>query len=452
MNSLDRMFHARSVAVVGASRDPNKDGYLILNSIVRGGFKGAIYPINPQAGEILGLRAYPSLTEAPKPIDLVVVVVPARFVPGILQEAAATGAGSAVVISAGFREAGRYDLEAELAAISKETGLKFLGPNVQGISYIPNHLCAVLWPVISCKGPVSIISQSGSVTAALSDWAVKDGLGISAGVNLGNQVGLSESDILEYISQDGSTGAIAMYLEGIKDGPRFLEIARRAVKTKPVVILKSGRTESGRLAVASHTGSLAGRDEIFDAACRQIGIQRASETEALYDIAKAMATIKRPSGNRLLVVSSSGGGGALSIDAAEQNGLVVPRLAPALVEELKKLELQPLASLKNPLDLSSELAFYFKRAVPLADEFDAADTILLVFGDPVQDAPDLVRYLAANVRASLAIAYLGGGEIQDQSLVEIQAAGVPVFPTPERAIRGIAAVVRDAQFRKLGKE
>jgi len=443
---LDKIFNAKSVAVVGASNDPLKFGYMTLNSIIRGGYEGRIYPINPRGGEILGLRAYQSLGEVPENPELVVIIVPAEYVPKVTREAAEKGAQGAVILSAGFREAGRADLEVEIQSISQRYGIRLIGPNIQGINYLPNKLCAMFFPVITTKGPLAIITQSGSATAALSEWAAYEGLGISASINLGNQVDLCESDYIDFFSADIHTKAIALYLEGVRDGRRFLKSVASAVNQKPIAILKSGRSLTGQRAVSSHTGSLAGSHQVFSSACRQFGIISKNSIEDLYDSVKALGTMRKPKGNRLLSISSSGGMGALAVDEAESLGLVVPPLPEEFIEELKKCELSPLASLSNPIDLAYISAEDFRKVAMLADDFNIADIILLNFGDPVVGAPEIVEYLAGNIKTSIAVSYLGGGEEEKVGRIKIQEGGVPVFPTPERAIRGIAAAVQYACY------
>lgn len=452
VQAIERIFKARSVAVVGASGDPSKFGYMTLDSIIRGGYQGQIYPVNPKGGELLGLKAYPSLNEVPDQPDLVVVIVPAKFVPGVLREAAEKGVRGGLILSGGFREAGRADLEAEIASISKEYGLRFAGPNVQGINYLPNKLCAMFYPVICTRGPLAIISQSGTVTAALSEWAADEGLGISAAVNLGNQVNLCESDYIDFFATDESTKVIAMYIEGVKEGRRFVKTISQVAPQKPIAILKGGRTAAGQKSAASHTGSLAGSHEVFTAACRQFGVFDASDLETLYDGAKALATMRPPKGNRVLTISTSGGAGTLGADEAEVLGLAVPALPEELVEALKRLELSALATLSNPVDLVSISAEDFKQVVLVADQFDAADVFLLNFGDPVVGATEVSKHLAARIEGSLAVSYQGGGEEEKLGRVRMQEDGIAVFPTPERAMRGIAAAVRHARYRQTRKE
>jgi acyl-CoA synthetase (NDP forming) len=443
---VTRLFRGRSVAVVGASTDPRKLGHEILANILNGGYAGRIYPVNPKADQVLGLPAYASVSEIPASLDLAVVVVPAPFVAGVLREVAHKGGGAAIIISGGFREAGREDLEEELRKVVAETGLRLVGPNCQGINYRPNMLCAS-WPLVTASGSMAVISQSGTVAATLAGWAVDEGLGISATVSLGNQVDVCETDLIEYFARDTETRVMALYLEGAKDGRRFLEVASRAIPQKPILVLKSGRTETGQRAAASHTRSLAGRDEVFDAACRQFGIVRVPDIESLYDSAKALESLQLNGGDRVMIVTSSGGCGILATDEAEACNLRVPPLPPGALKDLGGAGLLPTAIVSNPLDLTVAPAGHFEAAVSVADRHGLADVYLLIFGDPIPGATKVVERLKAKMGACIVVAYLGGGEVEKAERLQMHAAGIPVFPTPQRAIRAIRDAVWASRFR-----
>ena len=453
VQSIRRILNARSVAVVGASSDPTKFGYMTLDSIIKGGYEGKIYPINPKGGELFGLTAYPSLKDVPGPIDMVVVVVPVKLVAGVLREAAELKVPGAVIMTAGFREAGRSDLEEEIKSIARQSNMRLMGPNIQGINYLPNKLCAMFFPVVKTRGPLAVISQSGSVTAGLAEWAAYEELGISAAINLGNQADLCESDYLEFFATDENTKSIVMYSEGVKDGKRFLKTVKQVALKKPIIILKGGKTAAGQKSAASHTGSLAGSNEVFKAACRQFGVVYTEDLETAYDCAKALATIKPPKGNRVLIISTSGGANTLGVDEAGVRGVVVPPLPQEFVQQLKQMELSPLATLSNPLDLANISVEHFRKVVLLADQLNVADIILLNFADPVVGSVELAKFLAANIKARLAVCFFGGGEEEKVGRVEIQRAGIPVFPAPERAMRGLAASVWVSRYpQTYGKE
>jgi acetate---CoA ligase (ADP-forming) len=452
VQDIGRIFNARSVAVVGASGNPSKFGYMTMDSLLRAGYEGDVYPVNPKHAQLFGLKTYPSLTDVPGTVDVVVVIVPADAVPGVLREATVKGCVGAVIMTGGFREAGRTDLEEEILSIARHSRLRLLGPNIQGINYLPNKFCPMFFPVITKRGPLAVISQSGTIAAALSEWAEKEGLGISAAVNLGNQLDLCESDYLDYFADDQDTKAIAMYLEGVKDGKRFLETIQRVAPKKPVAILKSARTTAGRKSAASHTGSLAGSNEVFKAACRKFGVTYVEDLETLFDSTKALATLRRPRGNRVLTISTSGGAGTLAVDEAIALGLSVPELPQSFKDDLKRLFISPLATLSNPLDLASITADHFRQVVSLADQHNVADIFLLNYGDPVVGATEVTQHLAAHVTATVVVSYMAGGEEERSSRVRMQESSIPVFSTPQRAMRAVAAAVRSAQFHPSRRE
>lgn len=440
MSGVSDLFWAQRVAVVGASATPGKTGYNILRNILEGGFRGQVFPVNPRGGEILGQRVYGSLGEIPGDVDLVVVVIPAAGVPAVLQEAATKGARGAVVISGGFREAGREDLERELVRVAREGGLRIIGPNCQGLNYTPNRLCAS-WPLITRSGPLAVISQSGTIAAAVAGWAESEGVGISGCVALGNRCDVNEVELASFFADDPSTRAIALYVEGVADGRAFLEVARRLAGKKGLVVLSPGRTEKGARAAQSHTRSLAGSHEVFRGVCRQVRAVLAEDTEQLYDFAKAFALVRRPLGRRLMVVTSSGGSGILATDVAEMAGLQVFDL-DAEHRGVLAAALPPHCVISNPLDLTGDADAERYRAAVLAARDIGVDTFLLVFGDPIPGAAEVVKSLREQVPQEIFVSCLGGGEVGGDEAARMLAAGIPVYPTPERAVRAMAALYR----------
>jgi acyl-CoA synthetase (NDP forming) len=449
-SNMDSFFNARTVAVVGASMNPEKLGHVILANILFGGYTGRVYPINPKEKEILGSAVLSSIDEIPEKLDLVVIVVPAALVPGVLRQAAAKGAEAAIIISGGFREAGRIDLEKELLDISVETGIRMIGPNCHGINYIPNKLCAS-WPLITLEGSMAVISQSGTVAATIAGWAEEEGWGISTAVSLGNQIDVNETDLINALAGDDTIKSIALYLEGAKDGRKFLAASENLIANKPLIVLKSGRTAGGQRAAASHTKSLAGRDEIFDAACRQTGVVRANDIESLYDMSKALASLQVSGGNRLMVITSSGGSGILAVDNAEKHGLSVPPLPEAVVAELRQAEIPANATLANPLDLTVATAQEFKNALKVLMQEDLADLYLLIFGDPIPGAAGTAAWLRDQIGSRVAVAYLGGGLVEKEERVILHQAGIPVFPTPERAVVALGSVAWLQKYKNARK-
>jgi acyl-CoA synthetase (NDP forming) len=440
MGTLHDVFNARSVAVVGASASPDKTGHIILRNIIDGGFAGSVYPVNPKAETILGLKCYPTLTAIPGDLDLVVIVVPAKFVPDLIDEGGRKGVKAAVVISGGFGEIGNGDLENDLKAAAARHGVRVIGPNCQGFNYTPNHLCAT-WPLVKCGGSIAVISQSGTVAAAMAMWAEQEEIGVSGVVALGNKCDVSELDLVEYFAGDPTTKSIALYIEGIRDGQGFMKLMQSVGGRKPVVILKPGRTEKGKKAVASHTHSIAGSDEVFQGVCRQLRITRAADVTELYDFSKALGFLKRPKGRKMLVVTSSGGSGILATDTAEQCGIDVAALDDGTKEELKKV-LPGNCVIGNPLDLTGDAdAKRYRTAVETAARTSGADFFFLIFGDPIPGAAEIVQELRAAIPQEIVVCYLGGGETEAIEVRKMHRSGIPVFPTPERGVKAVGALL-----------
>lgn len=442
MRPLSDLLLARSVAVVGASGNPDKTGYTLLDNLLRGGFEGPVYPVNLREESILGQRCYPSLADIPGPVDLVVVCVPAGHVAGVLEQAAEKGSHGAIIISGGFREIGNEAAEDALLAIARRGNMRLIGPNCQGVNYTGNRLCAT-WPYIDGRGGVGIVSQSGTIGAEVALLAEQDGLGISCFAALGNKLDISEIDFIDFFRDDPNTKVIALNVEGLRDG--FAEAVARAARVKPVVVLKPGRTLKGMAAMMSHTRSIAGNDRLFSAFCRKHGILRADDLTEFYDLIKVTQTMTPPEGNRLLVVTSSGGTGILATDTAEARGLEIMPLAPALREALTE-QLPAQCVLSNPLDLTGDAT-----ARRYADVFDTlaaspgspgCDAILAIFGDPIPGAAEVIHAAREALGIPIAVSYLGGGAVQAEEVARMGADGVAVFPTPERAVVALGGLYR----------
>jgi len=441
LSSLEPIFKARSVAVIGASTAPGKLGHDILANLKNGGFAGPIYPVNPKADEILGLKVYKAITETPGAPDLAVVVIPARLVPGTLEQAASKGVKAAVVITGGFAEAGEEGerLQDELARVARQTGIRVIGPNCQGVN-LPHHQMCASWPLITTKGKIAFASQSGTVGAAFLDLAAAEKLGVSAFISLGNRVDVDEAEIISYFNQDPHTQVIALYLEGVKRPTYFLDALREA--EKPVVILKAGRTTRGSRAAESHTKSLAGTDAIYDALFEKYQVYRADTLEELFDFSKALAYLPKPQGPRLMITTSSGGAAILAIDEAEKNGLETPDPSPSLKESLR-LMVPAHCPVGNPVDLTGDVmadASLYKKVMDEARrEFD---TQVVIFGDPIPGACQQVTPGESEL-----VIFLGGAEVEREEREKLYDVGVPVFPTPERGVKALAQFFRFAPHK-----
>jgi acyl-CoA synthetase (NDP forming) len=435
---LDPIFKPEAVAVVGASRTEGKLGYTVLRNIKKG-FKGRIYPVNPKADEILGLKCYSSIEEIPDRIDLAVILVPHSSVIDAIRSCAKKGARGFVVISGGFREAGREDLEKELVNEVRKVGGRLIGPNCQGINNPHMDLCAS-WPFIGKPGPIAIISQSGTIGAYMEMNC--EFLGISKFVALGNKADVDEIDLLEYLADDQDTKVVSLYIEGTKNGRRFMEAVEKCSRRKPVVILKGGITEAGRESIKSHTGTLAGRDEVYEAAFRKAGAIRASNLEEFLDFTIALSFYGPRKIEEVVVITSSGGCGILASDAIETRGMRLMRL-DGKVEKLRE-EMPDFVVLRNPLDLTgSAYAELYDKAMEIIGD---ADAYLLIFGDPIPGAFDVVR---KHRNKTIFVSYLGGGDVEKEEVEKFRNAGFPVFPTPERAVNAMYAV--RSYWRMLNK-
>ena len=446
MKNLHSLFHAKSIAIVGASSNPEKTGHVILKNIIDGGFEGQIYPINPKSSEILGWSCFQSLTDIPaEKVDLVIIVVPAKFVPSVIEDAAKKQVNCMVIISGGFREAGNEDMENAVLKTCKKYGIRFVGPNCQGITYTPNNLCAA-WPLMKKKGPMSIISQSGTVGAAFAGWAEDDNIGLTSFVSLGNKSDINEIDLMQYFSQDPSTKVIGMYLEGVKNGRDFMTIGKKTINNKPIVILRPGRTAKGSIAAQSHTKSIAGDYKIFDAACKQAGIIKADTVYELYDFCKILSLCKKPKGNRCLIITSSGGSAILATDVAENHNVNIV----SLNDKIKALLHQSLPShciIGNPLDLTGDTnAERYYETVKKIKSASNIDTILLIFGDPIPDNDRYIQKIKEDVDQEIIACYIGAGDMQTREVLNLHEIGIPTFPTPERAMKAISALVQYKNF------
>ena len=392
---LTSLFRPSRIAMIGASANPEKLSFQIFRNLRDAGFAGEIIPVNPKGETILGIPSLKSATEIPEGTDLAVVMIPAKLVPGAMLQLGERKVKAAIVITGGFAESGEEGaaLQRELAENAAQNGIRVVGPNCQGVNYPYHGLCAS-WPLLTRRGDMAIVSQSGTVGAALIDWASQDRLGFSAFVSLGNRADVDEADLISFFSDDPNTKVIALYIEGVKDAAKFLAAVKAC--RKPLVILKAGRTQQGRKAAESHTRSLAGRDEIYEAVFRQYRVHRAYTLEELYDYAKALAYVTAPQGPRVLIVTSSGGSAILATDALEEEGFRLAPVPPDLARQLREF-LPSHCPIGNPIDLTGDAkagdvvaqrAFQAQKTTPNATEMTAATTMSTVRHDVAGAATD----------------------------------------------------------------
>ena len=319
--AMQRIMNPRAVAVIGASSEDGKIGNSVMKNLINGGYQGAIYPIHPKAGEILGRKAYASVLEVQDDIDVAVFAIPAKLCAAAMEEVGRKKIPGAVMIPSGFAEVGEQALQDELVAVARKHNVRVMGPNIYGFYYTPQNLCATFCTPYDVKGKVALSSQSGGVGMSIIGFSRTTRMGVSAIVGLGNKSDLDEDDLLTYFEQDENTQVIAMHCEDLKDGRAFAEVARRVSKKKPIVMLKAGRTALGARAAASHTGALAGNDKIYDDVLRQCGVVRAKSLNDMLQFARGLQVLPTPKGENIVIITGAGGSGVLLSDACVDNGL-----------------------------------------------------------------------------------------------------------------------------------
>ncbi len=355
---LRALFEPQSIAVVGASRRTEAVGYAIMKNLVDGGFKGKIFPVNPKATEVLGVKCVPSAENLPESVDLAIFIIPSAAVPAELEACAKKGAKAAIVISAGFREIGGegIKLESEIKRIADQYGIAMLGPNCLGlINNDPTvRMNASFSGHIPKNGKIAFVSQSGALATALMDYACGENIGMSKIISLGNKVDMTELEVLQYLKDDPNTEVIIMYLEDIVKGHEFIEVAREITgdiaRTKPILVIKSGRTAQGAKAASSHTGSLMGADEVYDAVFEQSGVMRMESAQEMFDLAIVFANQPLMKGSSVAIVTNAGGPGIMATDACVRFGLQMAEMSPATVAKLKE-KLPPTSNFSNPIDV-----------------------------------------------------------------------------------------------------
>jgi acetyltransferase len=449
---LEHFFQPNTVAVIGASHDPVKVGHAVFHNMISFGFKGVVYPINPNAQSLLGHQCYPSVRQVPGEIDLAVVVVPAKLVPAVMRECGEKGIDSVIIISAGFKEAGPEgaQLEREVGAIAREHGIRVVGPNCLGIVAPALGVNASFAPGMPKPGHVALMSQSGALATAILDWALAQGVGFSKFVSFGNGLDVETLELLRAWKDDADTAVIVAYMEGLRDGAEFMRLAREVTAIKPVIVLKSGSTAAGARAVSSHTGSLAGSEQAYEAAFHQTGVIRADTVGELFDFALAFAYQPLPAGPRTAVVTNAGGPGIMATDAAERSG-VLHLAAPdkSTVERLRQ-KLPPAANFYNPFDVLGDAdaeRYRFAMQSVLGDpNVDAVVALLCPQAMTQVEQTAQAIYDAANGDgAKPVLACLMGGEKMAPGRRFLEARGVPSYAYPEQAVDALAHMVRYRQ-------
>ena len=450
---LTGLFNPEAVAVVGASRNPQKVGHSILKNIIQHGYGGRIYPINPSADSIEGLRCFRSITDVKDRVDLAVIAIPAPYVPGVLKECIRTDVSSAIVVSAGFKEAGSKGavLEEELKEIVRGSDLRVLGPNCLGIINTQLSLNATFARGMLPRGRISFFSQSGALGVAVLDWAIGNKIGFSKFISLGNKADLNETDFTEYFLNDPDTDVILGYIEDVVEGERFIRVARKATKKKPIILIKSGGTQAGARAASSHTGALAGSETAFRAAFKQTGIIRASGINELFEIAKIFIPGRLPRGDRILIITNAGGPGIITTDNAERAGLKLPYLNKSAIKRLQK-GLPPNASLYNPIDVIGDASSERYRVVlDEAVKSRDIDGIIVILTPQATTEVDKTAEVTVEAygrtKKPLITIFMGAASVKG-GIEILKSAGVSNYPYPEDAINAYKNLYRFSNWRK----
>lgn len=454
--TIEGILNPRSVAVIGASKDPKKRGNIALRNLIEAGYQGKIYPINPSADEVLGYKVYGSVKDVLDEIDLALIVVPASIVPQVVEECVQKGVKGVIVTSSGFKETGKQGamLEREVVRIAKAGGVRIIGPNCIGIVNVGLNLDATISrtidPTALKRGGVAFISQSGAFGGAVFTWAQAEGIGFSKFISYGNRCDVDDADLLEYFMDDLDTKVVVIYIEGVDNGRKFIDVSKKVTLKKPVIVVKVGRTKLGSIAAISHTGAIAGSDEIYDAAFKQSGIIRAQDIEEMFDYAAAFECQPFMKGDNVAILSNAGGPAVAAADACVNYGL---KIAPLSVETKRRLRsrLSPFASYVNPVDITAmggPETYGLCLDTLLQDQnVDAVITIVARYSRDVQPAIETAKSVvdrAGVYNKPVLAAWTARGRAEAAKEI-LRNNGIPVYTIAERAVRALSAM---AIYRK----
>jgi acetyltransferase len=444
MNDLKALFTPKSIAVVGASKDPNKLGYVLLKNVMDYGFKGNIYPVNPKADVILERKAYPDVSSIPGSVDLALLSIPGQFVLPVVEDCAKAGVKSLVILSSGFREAGADGVEVQnrIKDVCRSSGIRALGPNCMGIYNISGNLNGTyFWELPRVQGNISFVSQSGAYGGILFNEIRQRKVGISKFASIGNMVDINHADVLRYLSTDKDTEVIAVFIEGLQDGREFMEVASEVSRVKPIVAFKVGRTVAGTRAARSHTGAMAGSFEAYEAAFKQSGVILARNSEEFFDVTMALSSWNRsiPKNENVAILTISGGPCVAAGDTCEEIGLKVPEFSQKTQQQIK--EHTPFfGASSNPVDMTPQMSP--DNYEPCVDTVFSQDEIGGVIAINVGlDRPEFAKaFVKASKKYSKPVVSF---TIDTPELSQIfRDSGIPIYPTPERSVYAYNGLVR----------
>ncbi|ALF55211.1 acetyl CoA synthetase subunit alpha [Nostoc piscinale CENA21] len=440
LNPLDAIFAPKTVAVIGASETPGSVGRTLLWNLITNPFGGTVFPVNPKRHSVLGIKAYPKIADIPETVDLAVIATPAPTVPGIIAECVNAGVKSAIVISAGFKEAGAAGiaLEQQILTQARRGNIRIIGPNCLGVMSPLSGLNATFASAMARPGNVGFISQSGALCTAILDWSFQENVGFSAFVSIGSMLDVGWGDLIYYLGDDPHTKSIVIYMESIGDARSFISAAREVALTKPIIVIKAGRTEAAAKAAASHTGALAGSDAVLDAAFRRCGVLRVNSISDLFDVAEVLAKQPRPKGPRLTILTNAGGPGVLATDALIEAGGELATISPDAIAAFDKI-LPTHWSHNNPIDILGDAdPQRYTQALEIAVQDPNSDGLLVILTpqamtDPTQTAEQLKPYAQIPGKPILA-SWMGGAEVTAGETI-LNRQSIPTYRYPDTATR-----------------
>lgn len=448
---MNGLLQPKSIAVVGASSTPGKIGYTVLSNLINSKYQGDIYPINPSADEILGLKSYASVLDVPGEIDAAAIVVPAKFVPQVTEECGKKGVKGLIVIASGFSEVGNEALEKQMVDIAHQYGARVLGPNIVGVLSNADQMNASFAPFLPLPGKAALVSQSGALLIAMDASSYIRSVGFDKLISIGNMSDVDFADIIRWLNQDENTNCVTLYIEGINDGREFMESARNS--QKPIIALKSGTSSHGAAAAASHTGSLAGSAKVYSAAFKQSGVIQAADLNNLFDRTLALSLQPPMQGDNLLIVTNGGGVGVLATDAAERDGLPL-KFAPKDVQDELKKHMPEFGSAKNPVDLTGMAGQdWYNDSVRFAIDHPWVDGLAVLYCEtamtnPVEIVKGIKKALSeAKTKDKPVVVSVIGGEESDKAIKWLVENGIPAYNSPEVAINAIVALREQAKAK-----
>ena len=478
LRKIDLFFNPKSVAIIGASKHLNKAGNVIFSNFAenkrRGVFKGELYPVNPHDDSVLGHKCYPTLKKIPGDIEAVVIVVPSNFVPDVLSDASEKGVSVCVIITAGFSEIGNYQLEEKVKRIASASGIRVLGPNCLGVFdshtgvdmlFLPETKVLATGEVMVAtprpmQGKIAMVSQSGAFGAAALDYLTGRQIGISKFVSFGNKSDVCEAEMLYYLGQDEKTSTILLYVESIDKGRSFMEVAKEVTKNKPIVVLKSGRTNAGARAAASHTGAMSGTSAIYDAAFSQVGVMKSSNMEEFFNMGKALAFQPPARGRNIAIITDAGGPGVMAADECELRGINVKVFSGETTQRFEALrekgEILKFAQIRNPVDLTgSATSEMFERTMEILVADDEIHGIIVIGIHHLpaiqEDFVDLVWKVSTKTVKPIVACDIGETEMALYIRSKFEKLGIPAYSAPEDTAQAMVALVSYGEYLEKNK-